>query len=294
MARKVAIVTGGGRGIGRAHALALAGRGYAVVVNDLGVSLEGQGTAELPTEQVVAEIVGRGGEATSSHLDVGDWDRAEELVATAVERYGQLDVLINNAGIVREMVLCDLDAYTLDAVIRVHLRATIATSHFAAVHWRERHQADGPVGGRLINTTSASAFWGNPGQANYTEAKGTIVAFTLTASRELARYGVTANVIAPGAPSSRLLASILDVNRVAALDPSYIARIAAWLCTDDAAGVTGRILSVSGERVQVIQGGEAGPWADVPAHVTVDDLSSILPRLIAGARANTPPATTSS
>jgi NAD(P)-dependent dehydrogenase (short-subunit alcohol dehydrogenase family) len=290
MERKVAVVTGAGRGIGRAHSLALAERGYAVVVNDLGVSLGGDHTGDSPADEVVAEIVGKGGEAVSSPLDVGDWDSAGELIATAVERYGRLDVLINNAGIIRDLMLYKLDADSLDAVIRVHLRGTIAAAHFAALHWRERFKADGPVGGRLVNTTSASAFWGNPGQSNYTAAKGGIIAFTLTASRELERYGVTANAIAPGA-SSRMLAAILDESRMGALDPSYIARVAAWLCTDEAAAVTGRVFSVAGEHVQVIQGWEAGPSASIPASVSVDELSAILPGLIAGARANVPPST---
>jgi NAD(P)-dependent dehydrogenase (short-subunit alcohol dehydrogenase family) len=287
MARKVAIVTGAGRGIGRAHALALAERGYAVVVNDLDVSLAGQRTGESSAEEVVAEIVGKGGEAISSPLDVGDWESAGQLIATAVDRYGQLDVLINNAGIIRDMVLYKLDADSFDAVIRVHLRGTVAAAHFAAVHWRERHQANGPVDGRLINTTSASAFWGNPGQSNYTAAKGGIIAFTLTASRELERYGVTANVIAPGA-SSRMLSSILNESQMAALDPAYVARLAAWLCSAEAADVTGRIFAVSGEHVDVIQGWDSGSSADIPASVTVDELSSILPGMIAKARVNTP------
>ena len=289
MDRKVAVVTGAGRGIGRAHSLMLAGRGYAVVVNDLGVSVAGEGTGESPGADVVAEITGNGGEAMSTSHDVGDWDAAGDLIATAIDRYGRLDVLINNAGIIRDMVLYKLDADSFDAVIRVHLRGTVAASHHAALHWRERFQAEGPVGARLINTTSGSALWGNPGQSNYTAAKGGIIAFTLTASRELERYGVTANVIAPGA-SSRMLASILSESRMAALDPSYIAHVAAWLCTGEAASVTGRIFSVAGEHVQVIQGWEAGPSASIPATVPVEGLSGTLLRLIADARPNTPPA----
>ena len=288
MGRKVAVVTGAGRGIGRAHSLALAERGYAVVVNDLGVSVGGEGTAESPADEVVAEITSRGGEAISASHDIGDWEAAGDLIATAVDRYGQLDVLINNAGIIRDMVLYKLDADSFDAVIRVHLRGTVAASHHAALHWRERFQAAGPVGARLVNTTSSAALWGNPGQSNYTAAKGGIIAFTLTASRELQRYGVTANVIAPGA-SSRMLASILTEEQMARLDPAYIARVAAWLCTDEAADVTGRIFSVNGEHVQVIQGWEAGPSANIPVSVPVDGLSGILPGLIARARPNTPP-----
>ena len=288
MDRKVAVVTGAGRGIGRAHSLALAERGYAVVVNDLGVSVGGAGTGESPADDVVAEIASKGGEAMSTAHDIGDWDAAGELIATAVDRYGQLDVLVNNAGIIRDMVLYKLDADSFDAVIRVHLRGTVAAAHHAALHWRERFQAAGPVGGRLINTTSAAALWGNPGQSNYTAAKGGIIAFTLTASRELQRYGVTANVIAPGA-SSRMLSSILSESAMASLDPAYIARVAAWLCTDEAADVTGRIFSVAGEHVQVIQGWEIGPAASIPAAVPVDGLSGILPGLIARARPNMPP-----
>lgn len=285
MADKVAVVTGSGRGIGRSHALVLAKRGYAVVVNDPGVSVAGLNTGESPAEEVAAQIRSMGGEAVSSLHDVGDWDAAGELINTAVERYGRLDVLINNAGIIRDMVLYKLDPESLDDVIRVHLRGTIATSHFAALHWRERYQAHGPVAGRLINTTSGSALWGNPGQSNYTAAKGGIIAFTLTASRELQRYGVTVNAVAPAA-SSRMLASILDESTMAALDPAYITRLVAWLCTDDASEVTGRVFSVAGEVIQVIQGWEVGPSASVTASVSVDELSAIVPALIAEARAN--------
>lgn len=275
MSRRVAVVTGGGRGIGRAHALVLAERGFTVVVNDLGVGLGGDSTQDTPAQQVVAEIEAQGGEAVESRHDIGDWDSAGELITSTVDRFGQLDVLVNNAGIIRDLVLYKMDAASWDDVIRVHLRGTAATSHAAAVHWRDRFRADGPFDGRLINTTSPSAFTGNPGQTNYTAAKGGIIAFTLTASLELARYGVTANAIAPAA-ASRMLAAILTDEQMKALDPIYVARVAAALCTPQAASVTGRIFTVGGERVNITNGWSAGPAADVPATLPVDDLTPIL------------------
>lgn len=280
MSRKVAVVTGGGRGIGRAHSLLLAERGYTVVVNDLGVSLAGGPTDETPAQQVVAEIEAKGGEAIVSDHDISDWDAAGKLIGSTVDRYGHVDVLVNNAGIIRDKVLYKMDASSWDDVIRVHLRGTAATSHFAAVHWRERFRAEGEFGGRLINTASPSVFSGNPGQTNYTAAKGGIIAFTLTASIELGRYGVTANVIAPGA-ASRMLAAILTEDQMAALDPLFVARVAASLCTPEAQSVTGRVFAVSGEHVFVADGWNAGPAADIPATVPLAEMTPILTDLVA-------------
>jgi NAD(P)-dependent dehydrogenase (short-subunit alcohol dehydrogenase family) len=287
MSRKVAIVTGGGRGIGRAHALVLAERGYTVVVNDLGVSLAGGSTDETPAQRVVAEIEGKGGQAIVSDHDVSDWDAAEDLVNGTVARYGQLDVLINNAGIIRDTVLYKMDASSWDDVIRVHLRGTAAPSHFAAVHWRERHRAEGDFHGRLINTTSPSALSGNPGQANYTAAKGGIIAFTLTASLELGRYGVTANAIAPGA-ASRMLAAILTESQMAALDPLFVARVAASLCTVEAQSLTGRVFTVTGEHVSVVNGWTTGASANIPDAGPVEDITPILTSMVADTPAEAP------
>ncbi|MBL7495074.1 SDR family NAD(P)-dependent oxidoreductase [Frankia sp. CNm7] len=287
MSRKVAVVTGGGRGIGRAHSLVLAERGYTVVVNDLGVSLAGGSTDETPAQQVVAEIESRGGEAVASDHDVSDWAAAGDLINSTVDRFGHLDVLINNAGIIRDTVLYKMDASSWDDVIRVHLRATAATSHFAAAHWRERFQAEGEFGGRLINTASPSVFSGNPGQTNYTAAKGGIIALTLTASLELGRYGVTANAIAPGA-ASRMLAAIMTESQMAALDPVFVARVAASLCTPEAQSVTGRVFAVMGEHVFLAEGWKAGPSMDIPMTVPVDDVTPILTNMIATPSAPVP------
>src|SRR6266567_4176813 len=210
---RVAIITGAGRGLGRAHALELARQGAKVVVNDLGGSPSGVGADKTPAEEVVQEIISLGGEAIVNTDDVSDWEGAERLINQALNAFGRLDILINNAGILRDRMLVsmapeDWDAVIRvhlrgpedwDAVIRVHLRGTFAASHFAANHWRQRFKEEGPVQGRLINTTSASGIYGNVGQTNYGAAKAGIAAFTVIASMELARYGVTVNAVAPAA-----------------------------------------------------------------------------------------------
>jgi NAD(P)-dependent dehydrogenase (short-subunit alcohol dehydrogenase family) len=280
----VAVVTGAGRGIGREHALALAGRGYAVVVNDLGVGMHGEEPTESPAEEVVALIRQRGGTALVSTHDVSDWDAAGDLVATAVGQFGRLDVLINNAGILRDAVLFKLTAADFDDVIRVHLRGTAATVHHAAVHWRQRAK-NGDPGGRLINTTSPTGLYGNVGQANYAAAKAGVIGLTLTASIELERYGVTANVLAPLA-ASRLLASVQASEAVATLDPAHVARVAVWLCGKAAGSITGRVFGVSGRRVYVAEGWNPGPAATLPEG-SVDELDAIIPALVDNARPNT-------
>ncbi len=196
---RVAIVTGGARGIGREHALMLASHGAKVVVNDLGGEMDGTGQSKGPADDVVAEIKGMGGEAVSNGDSVSDWEGAQRLINTAVESFGRLDVLINNAGILRDRMLVNMTAEEWDAVINVHLRGTFAPSRWAAAYWRDRAKAGEANDARIINTTSVSGIYGNPGQTNYGAAKMGIAAFTIIASRELGRYGVTVNAVAPGA-----------------------------------------------------------------------------------------------
>ena len=196
---RVAVVTGAGRGLGRAHAMALAAQGARVVVNDLGGEVDGSGGSSGPADAVVEEIVGVGGVAVASKDDCADWEGASRIVQTAIDAFGRLDVLVANAGILRDRMLVNMTADDWDGVIRVHLRGTFCTAHWAAVHWRERSKAGDTVDARLICISSAAGLYGNIGQANYATAKAGLVAFTTVASAELGRYGVTTNAIAPAA-----------------------------------------------------------------------------------------------
>ena len=194
---KIAIVTGAGRGIGREHALSLASQGAKVVVNDLGGNIYGSGGDLSPAEQVVQEIKGMGGEAVANGDSVSDWAGAERLINTAIETFGDLNIVVNNAGILRDRMLFSMSEAECDAVINVHLKGTFAPTRFACVYWREQSKAGKPVSGRIINTTSVSGIYGNPGQTNYGAAKAGIASFTNIAALEMARYGVTVNAVAP-------------------------------------------------------------------------------------------------
>ena len=196
---RVCIVTGAGRGIGREHSLMLAEQGAKVVVNDLGGSMDGEGHEAGPAQQVVDEIKAMGGEAVANTDDISDWAGAEKLVQQAIDSFGRLDVLINNAGILRDRMLANMSEAEWDAVIKVHLKGTAGPSHFAAAYWREQSKAGNEVDGRIINTSSPSGIYGNVGQTNYGAAKAGIASFTIIAAMELARYGVTVNAIAPAA-----------------------------------------------------------------------------------------------
>ena len=196
---RVVVVTGGGRGLGRAHALEFARQGASVVVNDLGSEVDGSGATVGPAAEVVAEIETMGGRAVADGSDIADWDGAAALIQRAIDTYGQVDTLVNNAGILRDRMLTNMSVDEWDSVIRVHLRGTFAPTRWAASHWRERAKAGEANDARVINTSSASGLYGNPGQTNYGAAKAGIAAFTLIAAKELVRYGVTVNAIAPGA-----------------------------------------------------------------------------------------------
>src|SRR5262245_10975021 len=196
---RVAIVTGAGRGIGREHALELARQGAKVVVNDLGGRADGTGADASPAHEVVDEIAAMGGEAIANGDDVSDFNAAQSLVQSAIDRFGTLDVVVNNAGILRDRMLFNMDEAEWDAVIRVHLKGTFGPSRFAAEYWRGKQKAGEPVDARIINTSSTSGLFANPGQSNYGAAKSGIATFSIIAAKELGRYGVTVNAIAPGA-----------------------------------------------------------------------------------------------
>jgi NAD(P)-dependent dehydrogenase (short-subunit alcohol dehydrogenase family) len=259
---RVVIVTGAGRGIGREYALMLAGHGARVVVNDLGGAADGTGASASPADEVVAEIRSQGGEAVTNSDDVSDWNAAERMVRQAIDTYGRLDVVVNNAGILRDRMLVNMTEAEWDAVIQVHLKGTFAPARHAAAYWREQSKAGQPVDARLINTSSVSGIYGNPGQTNYGAAKMGIAAFTIIAARELGRYGVTVNAIAPGA-LTRLtegLSSepITDADRERR-SPRWIAPIVTWLASRESRDVTGRVFEASGEILAVAESWHRGP-----------------------------------
>ena len=263
---KVAIVTGAGHGIGRGHALELAAHGASVVVNDLGSTVDGQGSGR-DADQVVDLIRQRGGTAIANYDDVADYDGAARLIAQPIDAYGRLDILVNNAGIVRDAMIFNMSEDSWDAVIRVHLKGTYAPTHHAAKYWRERSKGGERVAGRVINTTSGAGLSGNVGQANYTAAKAGIVAFTLTCSLELARLGVTVNCIAPGGktrisqtmPGAAEAKEPEEFDEFDPLDPSLSSPIVAWLASDEADHVTGQVLRAIGETLILMKGWRYGP-----------------------------------
>ena len=259
---RICIVTGAGRGIGREHALMLAAHGAKVVVNDIGGSADGTGSDAGPAQQVVDEIVAAGGQAVANTDDVSEWAGAERIVAQAVDTYGRLDVLINNAGILRDRMLANMSEGEWDAVIKVHLKGTAGPSHFAAAHWRDRSKAGEDVQGRLINTSSPSGIYGNVGQTNYGAAKAGIATFTIIAADELARYGVTVNCIAPAALTR--LTEGLGLGQASdevkeQMSPTWIASIATWLASAESAHVTGRVFDVTGRQLAVAESWHRGP-----------------------------------
>ncbi|HEX9775678.1 MAG TPA: SDR family oxidoreductase [Actinomycetota bacterium] len=259
-----AVVTGAGRGIGRAEALLLAAEGARVVVNDLGGAWDGTGTDDRPAQQVVDEIVAAGGRASANYDDVSSWDGAAALVAQAVNDFGRLDVLVNNAGILRDRVLINMTEEDWDAVVRVHLKGHAATIHHAAQHWRARSKAGEQVAGRIVNTASESGFIGMAGQANYAAAKAGIAALTMVAARELKRYGVTANCIAPRARTRLITQTFGDTVMGAPAEegafdefaPENVAPLVVFLASDAAAHVSGQAFVVYGGTVIRQQ-----PWA---------------------------------
>jgi NAD(P)-dependent dehydrogenase (short-subunit alcohol dehydrogenase family) len=284
---RVAIVTGAGRGIGREHALSLAAHGAKVVVNDLGGNMDGSGGDLSPAEQVVEEIRGMGGEAVANGDSVSSWEGAQRLINTAVDTFGDLHAVVNNAGILRDRVLANMTEEEWDAVIAVHLKGTFAPSRWAAAYWRERFKAGHPVDGRIINTTSVSGIYGNPGQTNYGAAKAGIAAFSNIAALELSRYGVTVNCVAPVALTRMTegLGPAPETDEVREMrSPRWIAPIVTWLASTESAGVTGRVFEASGQTLAVAEG-----WVRGPRTAPVDDptvLGSIVEQLLSQARPN--------
>src|SRR4051794_27950854 len=282
---RVAIVTGAGRGIGRSHALLLASEGAAVVVNDLGGSSAGDGADATPAQQVVDEVEAKGGRAIANYDSVSSWKGAEALVQQAIDGFGGLDVLVNNAGILRDKMSFNMDEAEWDAVIDVHLKGHFAPSRFAAAYWRSKAKESGEgVNAKIVNTASESGLYGNLGQANYAAAKAGIASMTIVMARELERSGVRVNAIAPVA-RTRLTETVAgdfmnpkegEFDRFA---PENISAVVGWLASDLSAGVSGQVVKVMGGQVQLLRGWRPVTEAtdDKPWTITsIDDVAGAL------------------
>jgi NAD(P)-dependent dehydrogenase (short-subunit alcohol dehydrogenase family) len=260
---KVAIVTGGGHGVGRGEALELAAQGAKVVVNDLGGSVSGEGADKRPAEEVADLIRGSGGEAAANYDDVADWNGAKNLVQQAVDQFGRLDVLVNNAGILRDKMLFSMAEDDFDAVIRVHMKGTFVCTHHAANYWREQSKAGNQPRAAIVNTVSSAGLQGNVGQINYGAAKAGIAAMTIITSLELSRYGVRANAIAPGGMTRMSGAVVKDMElkepeeygEFNAMNPGNSAPMVVWLASDQALHVTGQVFRAVGSTIARYQ-----PW----------------------------------
>ena len=285
---RVAIVTGAGRGIGREHALMLASQGAKVVVNDLGGDIDGSGSDLSPAQEVVNEIAEMGGEAIVNGANVADFTAAGEMIQQAVDTWGRLDILINNAGILRDRMIFSMSEDDFDSVINVHLKGTFSTVHHASVFWRETVKNGGEAFGRIINTSSPSGIYGNVGQSNYGAAKAGIAAFSVITAMELVKYGVTVNCLAPAA-FTRMTADLQGIvgtgeGAEEAMSPRWISVVTAWLCSEAAQNVTGRVFDVVGERL-----GIAEQWSLGPSAKQTDDpegLTEIVRELMKDAQLN--------
>jgi NAD(P)-dependent dehydrogenase (short-subunit alcohol dehydrogenase family) len=264
---RVVIVTGGGRGIGREHALEFARQGAKVVVNDRGGRADGEGRDAGPAAQVVEEIRALGGEAVANGADVADWDESLALVEAALAAFGRLDAVVNNAGILRDRMFVNTSIEEWDAVIRVHLRGHFCVSRHAAAHWRDRAKAGERNSARIVNTSSGAGLQGSVGQSSYAAAKAGIAALTLNQAAELARYGVTANCIAPSARTRLTEGVFTDMMKrpehgFDEMDPANISPLVVWLASAEAGDVSGRCFEVGGGKISVADGWRTGPSID--------------------------------
>jgi NAD(P)-dependent dehydrogenase (short-subunit alcohol dehydrogenase family) len=286
---RIVIVTGAGGGIGREHARLFAKEGAKVVVNDLGGSRDGTGSSAGPAQTVVDEITAAGGQAVANTDDISTWEGAQRLISTALDTFGGLDVLVNNAGILRDRMLVNMTEAEWDAVIKVHLKGTFGPAQIAASYWREQSKAGNQPDARIINTTSPSGIFGNIGQTNYGAAKAGIAAFSVIAAGELGRYGVTVNAIAPTAltrMTEDLGMASGDDEYLASLAPEHISPLVVWLGSTASAGITGRVFGVWGNRISVAEGWSYGPTVDRKEAWLPGELTEVVPGLVAEAAPN--------
>jgi NAD(P)-dependent dehydrogenase (short-subunit alcohol dehydrogenase family) len=292
---RVVVITGAGRGIGREHALEFARQGADVVVNDLGAEVDGTGASTGPAQEVADAVRALGQRAVVNGDDVATEEGARTLIQAAVDEFGRIDVLVNNAGILRDRMLVNMTYAEWDEVIRVHLRGTFGPSHFAAEHWRERSKAGEEIDARIINTSSSSGIYGNPGQCNYGAAKAGIASFTIIAAMELRRYGVTVNAIAPGA-ATRMTIPLREARGVKtpapdatgfdAGSPANVAPLVVWLGSPESRNITGRVFNVAGGRISVAEGWRIGPGIDEERRWDPAELGEIVPALVDRAEEN--------
>lgn len=293
-AGRVAVVTGAGRGLGRAHALAFAAEGGQVVVNDLGVGPDGSGTAAGPAQQVVEEIRAAGGEAVAHHGDIATADGAASLVATALDSFGRLDTLVNNAGFLRDRMLVNLEEDDWDAVTRVHLRGHFLPLKHAAAHWRAEAKAGRVPAARVVNTGSGAGLLGSVGQGGYSAAKAGIIALTLVAAAEMGRYGVQVNAIAPAARTRMTEETFAETMAAPAgggfdaMAPENVSPLVVWLGSEACAGVSGRVFEAEAGRITVMEGWRPGPTADKGARWTPAEAGAAAAGLLAAAETPQP------
>ena len=282
---RVAIVTGGGRGVGRAHALMLAEHGAKVVVNDLGTAPDGGGGGDKPGEEVVAEIRAAGGDAVLNTGDISDGKDAETMIRQAVDTFGKLDVLINNAGILRDKLLINMSEEDWDKIIRVHLKGTFLPMHYAGIYWRLQTKARHAVDGRVINTTSHSGIFGNAGQGNYAAAKAGIAGLTIVAAREFQRLGVTVNAIAPRA-NTRLTEGLAQwtPQQIERRLPIWTAALVTWLASPESKDISGRVFESWGYGYAVAEGWQHGATTEASKDPT--SLGPAIRDIVARSRKN--------
>ena len=264
---RVVIVTGAGRGIGREHALEFGRQGAKVVVNDIGTELDGSGGSTGPAGEVVEAIRAMGGEAVAHGADVTNWDQTGDMVKTAIETFGGLDIVVNNAGFVRDRMFVSTSEEEWDAIINVHLKGHFCTTRHAAAYWRAESKAGKEVNARIINTSSGAGLLGSVGQSNYSAAKAGIASLTLVQAVELGRYGITANAIAPAARTRMTEGAFAEMMKKPeegfdAMDPANISPLVAWLGSADSKDVTGQVFEVAGGEIIIGDGWRRGPKAD--------------------------------
>jgi len=278
---KVAIVTGAGRGLGRAHALALAAEGAKVVVNDLGGAADGSGKSQSPADDVVKEIKASKGDAVANYDSVTGFDSAKGIIDAAIKKFGKLDILVNNAGFLRDRMTFKMSEEEFDSVIAVHLKGTFNCGRWACAYWYEQSKAGNKINGRLINTVSHAGLGGNAGQPNYGAAKGGIASLTMVWGREMAKYGVTANAIAPMARSRMTLGSSMTAQIMGEKPPEKgfdtwapenLSPLVVYLASDKAQDITGRVFTIQGGKVQVFIPWTPGKSIDIGRRWTVQEL----------------------